>query len=94
MAGGTLASADAETGEVWAVRYDAEVGKPVMSAIDRQSEAIAEAGKGAALAVSQRGTIVVTSTDNGTVTTLGPVGRRSASPRPRTCPVTPARSPA
>ena len=32
MAGGTLASADAETGEVWAVRYDDMVGKPVMSA--------------------------------------------------------------
>ena len=51
--GGTLASADPETGEVWAVRYDDEVGKPVMSSVDRQSEALAEAGEDAALAVSQ-----------------------------------------
>ena len=80
MAGGTLASADAETGEVWAVRYDAELGKPVMSAVDRQSEAIAEAGEGAALAVSQRGTIVVTSTDDGTVTTLEPSGAAFGKP--------------
>lgn len=74
MAGGTLASADAETGQVWAVRYDAERGLPVMSAIDRQSEALAEAGEGASLAVSQRGTIVVTSAEDGTVTTLEPSG--------------------
>ncbi len=74
MAGGTLASADAETGEVWAVRYDAVLGKPIMSSVDRQSEALAEVGEGAALAVSQRGTIVATSTADGTVTTLEPRG--------------------
>ncbi|HEX8779942.1 MAG TPA: hypothetical protein VF728_02065, partial [Nocardioides sp.] len=32
MAGGSLATADAETGEVWAVRYDDELGTPVVSA--------------------------------------------------------------
>ncbi|PKH43614.1 fibronectin type III domain-containing protein [Nocardioides alpinus] len=74
MAGGTLASADAETGNVWAVRYDPELGKPIMSSVDRQSEAIAEAGEGAALAVSQAGTIVVTSSEDGTVTTLAADG--------------------
>src|SRR5918994_1261378 len=35
MAGGTLASADAETGEVWAVRYDDQHGLPVMGSVDR-----------------------------------------------------------
>ena len=89
MAGGSLATADAETGEVWAVRYDDELGKPVVSAVDRQAEPLAEAGEGAALTVSQSGTVVVTSTEESTVTTLaptdagfaqaahpGPVGRR------------------
>lgn len=80
MTGGTLASADAETGEVWAVRYDAEVGKPLMSAIDRQSKPLAEAGEDAALAVSQRGTIVVTSSVERTVTTVGLQGGAFAEP--------------
>ena len=70
MAGGTLATVDAETGEVWAVRYDAELGKPVMTAVDRQADPLAEAGEDAALAVSQDGTVVVTSAEEGTVTTL------------------------
>jgi hypothetical protein len=80
MAGGTLASSDAETGEVWAVRYDAALGKPIMSSVDRQSEALAEAGEGAALAVSQRGTIVATSTAEGTVTTIAPDGAAFGTP--------------
>ncbi len=45
-----------------------------MSSVDRQSEAVAEAGAGAALEVSQGGTIVVTSADDATVTTLAPEG--------------------
>lgn len=81
MAGGTLATVDAETGEVWAVRYDAEVGRPVMSAVDRQAEPLAETGEGAALAVSQDGTVVVTSTEKATVTTLAPDGGGFAEPR-------------
>ena len=68
MAGGTLASVDAETGEVWAVRYDDMLGKPVMNVVDRQSDALTEAGERAALAVSQGGAVVVTSADEGTVT--------------------------
>ncbi len=80
MAGGTLASADAETGEVWAVRYDDMVGKPVMTAVDRQSDALAEAGERAALAVSQGGAVVVTSAEEGTVTTLRPAGAGFGEP--------------
>ena len=38
MAGGTLASVDAETGDLWAVRYDAERGKPVITPSTGQSE--------------------------------------------------------
>ena len=74
MSGGTLASADLETGQVWAVRYDPELGKPVMTAVDRQSKPIAQTGKVAALAVSQAGTVVVTSADEGTLTTVAPAG--------------------
>ena len=86
MAGGTLATADAETGEVWAVRYDDELGKPVVSAVDRQSEPLAEAGEGAALTVSQGGTVVVTSTEEGTVTTLAPTAAGFGKPRTRDLP--------
>ena len=80
MAGGTLASADAETGEVWAVRYDDMVGKPVMNLVDRQSEALAEVGERAALAVSQGGAVVVTSAEEGTVTTVRPAGAAFGEP--------------
>ncbi|MCF6378928.1 Ig-like domain-containing protein [Nocardioides KLBMP 9356] len=74
MGGGSLASVDPETGEVWAVRYDSELGKPLMSSLDVQSDAIAEAGKDASLAVSLGGTVVVTSAADGTVTTIVPKG--------------------
>ncbi len=83
MAGGTLATADAETGEVWAVRYDDQLGKPVVSAVDRQADPLAEAGEGAALTVSQSGTVVVTSTEEATVTTLAPTDAGFRKPRTR-----------
>lgn len=86
MAGGTLASVDRETGEVWAVRYDEQVGRPVMSAVDRQADPIAKAGEDAALAVAQDGTVVVTSADKGTVTTLAPVGATLGKPEARELP--------
>ena len=86
MAGGTLASADRETGEVWAVRYDDMAGKPVMSTVDRQSEPVAEAGEDASLAVSQGGTVVVTSTSEGTVTTLSPKDATLGEPQTRDLP--------
>ncbi|MGF9755243.1 Ig-like domain-containing protein [Microvirga sp. 0TCS3.31] len=86
MAGGTLATADSETGEVWAVRYDAELGKPVVSAVDRQAKPLAETGEGAALTVSQDGTVVVTSTEEGNVTTLAPTAAGFRKPRTRDLP--------
>ncbi|HYH73425.1 MAG TPA: hypothetical protein VD764_09410, partial [Nocardioides sp.] len=75
------ATVDAETGEVWAVRYDDELGKPVVSAVDRQAEPLAETGEGAALTVGQDGTVVVTSTEEGTVTTLAPTDAGFRKPR-------------
>ncbi|MBC2934853.1 Ig-like domain-containing protein [Nocardioides sp. zg-1228] len=81
MAGGTLATVDAETGEVWAVRYDDHLGKPLVSAVDRQAEPVAETGEGAALAVSQGGTVVVTSTEEGTLTALSPTDATFRKPR-------------
>ena len=90
MAGGTLATADAQTGEVWAVRYDSQVGKPLMSAVDRQADPLAEAGEGAALAVGLDGTVVVTSTEERTVTTLAPRSTAFRKPASPTCPETPA----
>ncbi|GAA5112530.1 Ig-like domain-containing protein [Alloalcanivorax gelatiniphagus] len=86
MGGGTLAAADAETGELWAVRYDSQVGRPVMTAVDRQAKPLAEVGEGAALAVSQAGTIVVTSTEEGTVTTVAPRGTVFGKPRTQDLP--------
>ncbi|WP_210439941.1 Ig-like domain-containing protein [Nocardioides xinjiangensis] len=86
MAGGTLATADAETGDLWAVRYDPQVGKPVMTAVDRQTDPLATAGEGAALAVSQSGTIVATSTEEGTLTTVPPEGTGFGKPRTRDLP--------
>ena len=81
LAGGTLASLDPATGQLWAVPVDTVRGKPLVSAVDRQSEALAEAGKAAALAVSQSGTVVVTSADDGTVTSLEPDGQAFTEPR-------------
>ncbi len=86
IGGGTLASADAETGEVWAVRYDDQLGKPVMTAVDRQAEPLAEAGEDAALAVSGAGTVVVTSAAEGTLTTIAPDGTSFGEPRTRDLP--------
>lgn len=86
MAGGTLATVDAETGDVWAVRFDDQVGQPVMSVVDRQAKPLATTGEGAALAVAQDGTVVVTSSEEGTVTTLDPDDTTFAEPRTQDLP--------
>lgn len=80
MAGGTLATVDPESGKVWAVRYDEEVGRPVMSAVDRQAKPVLTAGDDASLAVAQDGTVVVVSVAEGTVTTLRPSRDEFAEP--------------
>ena len=57
-----------------------------MSAVDRQAEPLAKAGEGAALTVGQDGTVVVTSTEKGTVTTLAPIDAGFGKPRTRDLP--------
>lgn len=86
MAGGTLATLDAETGEAWAVRFDDQVGQPLMSVVDRQAKPLVTTGEGAALAVAQDGTVVITSTEEGTLTTLEPGGTSFGKPRTRDLP--------
>lgn len=86
MGGGTLASVDADTGAVWAVRYDNQVGQPVMSGIDRQAKPLAKVGEAAALAVGQDGTVVVTSAEEATLTTMRPSGQLLGKPTTRDLP--------
>lgn len=80
MGGGTLASLDRQTGHLWAVRYDPRTGRFEVGDVDRQSDPLHEAGAGAALAVSLGGTVVVTSADEGTISTLRQVDGELASP--------------
>lgn len=81
LAGGTLASVDAETGAFWAARVDPVTGRSTVSGVDRQSEPVDEVGEGAALAVSQAGTVVVTSGTERTVTYVVTSGDGLAEPR-------------
>ena len=81
LAGGTLGSVDAETGGFWAARVDTVGGRSLVTSADRQSDPVDEVGGGAALAVSQAGTVVVTSATERTVTYLVPDGDSFAKPR-------------
>jgi hypothetical protein len=72
MAGGTFASIDRESGDLWAVRLDPRRGKPLITSVDDQSEPLASVGGSAALAVSQAGTVIATSQESGTITYLVP----------------------
>ncbi len=46
LAGGTLASVDAETGGVWAARVDTVTGRSLVTAVDRQADPLEEVGEG------------------------------------------------
>ena len=81
MAGGTFASVDAETGDLWAVRLDPQRGKPSITSVDVQSKPLATVGEGAALAVTQAGTVIATSAEEGTITYLVPDGDLLDKPR-------------
>lgn len=72
MAGGTFASIDRESGDLWAVQLDPQRGKPLISSVDDQSEPLAAVGGTAALAVSQAGTVIATSQESGTITYFVP----------------------
>lgn len=81
MAGGTFASIDSETGDLWAVRLDPQRGKPLITSLDLQSKALAAVGEGAALTVTQGGTVIATSAEEGTITYLVPDGDLLDKPR-------------
>lgn len=88
LAGGTLASVDADTGELWVARVDTVAGGSLVTDADRQSDPVDEVGAGAALAVSQAGTVVVTSAAERTVTYLVPGDDGFADPRTEDLPKT------
>jgi hypothetical protein len=81
MAGGTFASIDRESGDLWAVQLDPQRGKPLITSVDVQSEPLASVGETAALAVSQAGTVIATSQESGTITYLVPVEDGFDEPR-------------
>ena len=81
LAGGTLASVDAESGGIWVAHMDAVTGRSLVTGADRQSDPFEEVGEGAALAVSLAGTAVVTSATDRTVTYVVPDGDAFAKPR-------------
>ncbi|UUZ57859.1 Ig-like domain-containing protein [Nocardioides sp. B-3] len=81
MAGGTFASIDPETGDLWAVRLDPQRGKPLISPLDVRAKAVTTVGDGAALTVTQSGTVIATSAEEGTVTYLVPDGDLFEKPR-------------
>ncbi|PUA81698.1 hypothetical protein C7S10_06395 [Nocardioides currus] len=81
MAGGTFASIDAENGELWAVQLDPQLGRPLITTVDAQGKPLAKVGDGAALAVTQSGTVIATSQGKSTITYLVPSGDAFAKPR-------------
>ncbi len=80
-AGGTFASIDPATGDLWAVELDPQRGRPVIGSLDSTSDPLVSVGEGAALAVSQSGTVIATSAEKGTVTYLVPADDGFAKPR-------------
>ena len=81
MAGGTFASIDTETGDLWAVHLDPQRGRPLISSVDAYSDPMLSVGEVAAFAVSQTGTVFATSADKGTITYVVPSGDDFAKPR-------------
>lgn len=81
MAGGSFASIDTETGDLWAVQVDPQLGKPLISPLDVQADPVDTVGEGAALAVSQSGTVAATSQEKETITYLEQSGVDFTKPR-------------
>ena len=80
-AGGTVASIDLETGDLWAVQLDPQRGRPLITALGAQSDPLVSVGGAAAVAVSQTGTVIATSAEEGTITYLVPNGDDFDRPR-------------
>ncbi len=81
MAGGSFASLDLESGDLWAVQLDPQRGTPLITALDVQADPLTSVGETAALAVSQTGTVIATSVEKGTVTYLVQSGDAFEKPR-------------
>lgn len=81
MGGGTFSSIDAENGDLWAVRLDPQRGRPLISSLDANSKPKVSVGATAALAVTESGTVVATSADEGTITYVVPDGDDFSKPR-------------
>lgn len=81
MAGGSFASIDEESGDLWAVQLDPQRGEPLITSLDVQADPLTNVGEAAALAVTQGGTVIATSADKGTITYVLPNGDAFDKPR-------------
>ncbi|WP_109508452.1 Ig-like domain-containing protein [Nocardioides speluncae] len=70
LAGGTLATADPVSGEVWAQRMDTVLGTPTVSALDTEAQPIAKTGKQTAMTVSQSGEVIAISAADDEITRI------------------------
>lgn len=74
MVGGSLAVLDPAKGNVLAMRFDAQLGKPLLSPVDREADPLVKAGDGAAMTVTAGGVVVATSSEKEKVYRLKPTG--------------------
>jgi hypothetical protein len=70
LRGGTLAIVDPASGKVWAQRVDPAAGVDDLGKLGTGAKPLATVGAGAALAVAEDGTVIVSSTSKDTVTTI------------------------
>lgn len=80
LAGGSLAVLDPGSGRLWAERVDPRLGNPLVGNLDAQSPPLATAGPGSALAVTERGRLLVLTAEDDTITTLRPTGTGFGAP--------------
>ncbi len=81
MVAGTFASVDGENGDLWAVQLDPQRGKPLITSLDVQAKPLTSVGDAAALTITQSGTVVASSADEGTLTYVVPTGDTFEKPR-------------
>lgn len=79
LAGGTLATADPVSGELWAQRVDPVLGTPTVSALDTEAQPVAKVGKQAAMTVSQSGEVIAVSADKDELTRIPASGQTLGS---------------
>jgi large repetitive protein len=72
--GGTLGVIDTDQGSVWATRVDTVAGVPDLTRVGREARPLARVGKGAALAVTDSGTVLAVSAVTGSLLTVVATG--------------------